>query len=113
MKHFVFGEIYLKNDAWVRPYLRDINAFIEKHGGMVLSRSINMEKIEGDRELPTNVILIEFPSREAAIGFFEDPAYQPLRRLRLEGARSEFTMFPAEDLALLVAEDAKRQTRAK
>ena len=66
----------------------------------MLSRSVNMEKVEGERSLPTNVILIEFPGREQAVRFFEDPDYQPLRRLRQEGAFSEVTLFPAEDLAL-------------
>lgn len=100
MTCYVFGDIYLKHADWVEEYLSRINAFIEAHDGRVLSRSVNMEKVEGDRALPTNVILIEFPNREAALGFFEDPDYQPLRALRIDGAVSEFTMFPAEDLAL-------------
>ena len=101
MTYYVYGDITLKHTHWVREYLRTINAFIEKHGGRVLSRTVRMEKVEGDRELPTNVILVEFPDRESALGFFADPDYQPLRRLRLEGANSEFTLFPAEDLALM------------
>lgn len=101
MTHYVYGDIYLKQPDWIEEYLRDINSFIEKHGRRVLSRTIKMEKVEGDRELPTNVILVEFPTREAALGFFEDPDYQPLRKLRRDGAISEFAMFPAEDLAML------------
>lgn len=98
MRTYVYGEISLKHTDWVKPYLAGINAFIEKHGGRVLSRSVNMEKIEGGRELPTNVILIEFPDKDAALGFFEDPDYLPLRRLRQNGSNCEFTLFPAEDL---------------
>ena len=100
--HYVYGDIYLTDSAWVSEYLGRINSFIEKHGGRVLSRSINMEKVEGEREIPTNVILLEFPNRSAALKFFEDPDYQPLRQLRIDGAISEFTLFPAEDLADLV-----------
>ena len=103
MKYYVYGEIYLKHDEWVQEYLRDINSFIEKHGGRVLSRSIKMEKVEGIRELSTNVILLEFPSRQTAVDFFDDPDYQPLRKMRLEGSVSEFVMFPSEDLAISVA----------
>jgi uncharacterized protein (DUF1330 family) len=97
--HYVYGEICLKHAEWVEAYLREINSFVEKHDGRVLSRTIKMEKVEGNRELPTNVILVVFPTREAALGFFDDPSYQPLRKLRLDGATSEFVMFPAEDLA--------------
>jgi uncharacterized protein (DUF1330 family) len=100
------SDIYLRNGNWVEGYIRDINAFIEKHDGKVLSRSLKMEKVEGDRDLPTNVILVEFPNRQAALNFFEDPIYQPLRQSRLNGSVSEFTLFPAEDLALFGAQTA-------
>ena len=99
MTYFVMGEITLKTDDWIIEYVTNINSFIEKHGGNVLSRSLGMESIEGERALPTNVILIEFPCRESALSFFKDPDYQPLRQLRRTGSISEFIMFPAEDLA--------------
>lgn len=101
MKYYVYGEITLKHREWVGTYLREINTFIEQHNGKVLSRSINMEKVEGERALPTNVILVEFSNRESALAFFEDPDYQPLRKTRLDGAVNEFTVFPAEDLATM------------
>jgi len=100
LTYFVMGEITLRNDDWVVEYVTNINAFIEKHGGKVLSRSIDVETIEGERPLPTNVILIEFPDRQSALSFFDDPDYQTLRRLRQAGSNSEFILFPAEDLAL-------------
>ena len=99
MTYYAYGEITLKHQDWVEKYLEKINQFIEKHRGIVLSRTIKMEKIEGTRPLPTNVILIKFPDRSAAINFFEDPDYQPLRQLRIDGATSEFTLFPSEDIA--------------
>ena len=99
MSYYALGEITLKNSAWVKEYLRSINAFIEKHEGRILSRTVKMEKLEGTRALPTNVILVEFPNRQSAFDFLNDPEYQPLRRSRLEGSSSEFLLFPGEDLA--------------
>lgn len=99
-KHYAFGEITVTDFDWVRAYLAGVNAFIEKHGGKVLARTLDMTKVEGERAPPTNVILVEFPSKEAATAFFEDPDYQPLRATRLAGSISEMTLFPAEDLAL-------------
>ena len=98
----VVGEITLKTQDWVMEYLGGINTFIHRHGGRVLSRTVKLEKVEGDRALPTNIILIEFTDRDAAMGFFDDPAYQPLRNLRQGGSISDFILFPAEDLALEV-----------
>lgn len=97
-KFYSFGEVTLINDGWVRDYLTHINGFIEKHGGKVLARTVKMEKREGERDMPTNVILIEWPSREAAIAMFDDPDYRPLRDRRQAGSKSEFYLFPAEDL---------------
>ena len=98
MKYYAYGDITLKHREWVKEYLGSVNSFIERHGGRVLSRTTKMEKLEGTRALPTNVILVEFPDRQSAFDFLEDPAYQPLRKLRMDGADSEFTLFPAEDL---------------
>jgi uncharacterized protein (DUF1330 family) len=100
MKYYAYGEITLKHTKWVKEYLANINPFIEKHGGRVLSRTTKMEKGEGNRGLPSNVILLEFPDRKSVFEFLNDPEYQPLRRLRTEGSTSDFTLFPAEDLAL-------------
>lgn len=99
MIYYAMGEITVTDRDWVGEYLININQFISKHGGRVLSRSINMERVEGVRPIPTNVILIEFPSREAAQGFYNDRDYQPLRDKRRAGSQSEFLIFPAEDLA--------------
>lgn len=99
MTYYAYGEITLKSREWVGEYLAKINSFIEKHRGKVLSRTLRMEKIEGSRPLPTNVILLEFPDRDSALSFVDDPDYQPLRALRTAGSASEFTLFPAEDLA--------------
>lgn len=103
MKYYAMGELTVTDRGWVGEYLADINGFIEKHGGRVLSRSIRVERMEGERPLPTNVVLIEFPSRDAVIAFIDDPEYRPLRDKRRAGSKSEFLIFPAEDLALDVS----------
>jgi uncharacterized protein (DUF1330 family) len=97
-KYYTFGEVILTSQDWVREYLTHINGFIERHGGRVLSRTVNMDKREGERALPTNVILIEWPSKDAADACFNDPDYQPLKARRQAGSKSEFVGFPAEDL---------------
>lgn len=98
--YYAYREITLKNQDWVLEYLRNIGPFIVKNRGVVLSRSINMRRLEGEIPLPTNVILIGFPSKEDADAFFGDAEYQPLRSKRVAGSISLFTGFPAEDLSL-------------
>lgn len=98
MKHYSYGEITVTDRGWVQNYLAHVNGLIAKHGGKVLARTLSFERVEGDQTTPTNVILIEWPSREAARAFFDDPEYGPLREQRRAGSTSEITLFSAEDL---------------
>lgn len=44
------------------------------------------------------VLLIEWPSREAADAFYESKEYRPYREARREGARNEFLLVAGEDV---------------
>jgi len=54
MTCYAYGEVTLVHSKWVKEYVEKINPFIAKHGGRVLSRTTRMEKVEGNRALPTN-----------------------------------------------------------
>jgi uncharacterized protein (DUF1330 family) len=41
-----------------------------------------MERIEGDRELPTMFVVVEWPPRDAFHEFHHDPKYQDVKQLR-------------------------------
>jgi uncharacterized protein (DUF1330 family) len=64
-----------------REYRERVTGLIEQHGGRYLVRGGRMEVLEGDWS-PPRVAIIEFPDREAAQAFYDDPAYEPLRSLR-------------------------------
>lgn len=55
-------------------------ALLPKYGGQVLASDIVGYAIEG-RARTMNAI-IRFPSREAALGLYDDPAYQEAKRIR-------------------------------
>jgi uncharacterized protein (DUF1330 family) len=60
---------------------------------------MTMERVEGDVELPTVFVKIEWPSKEAAQAFYADPEYQPYREARLSGAANDFVLVAGEDIA--------------
>jgi uncharacterized protein (DUF1330 family) len=68
---------------------------IEKHGGKVTHRISDFETVEGGW-LPKRVVIIEFPNREAAAAFINDPDYVPVKDIRLKTAESAMVLGSAE-----------------
>jgi uncharacterized protein (DUF1330 family) len=60
---------------------------MQKHGGKVLVGSgAAMEALEGEENLPSTIIVLEFPSIEQAKAWYHDPEYAPLIKLRQTGS---------------------------
>jgi uncharacterized protein (DUF1330 family) len=55
--------------------------------------------MEGDREPPQLLLVVEWPSRETAMRFYESAEYQPYLQARLAGSRGQFYMVPGEDIS--------------
>lgn len=63
-------------------------ATVARHGGKFLTRGEPVETVEGGPAFAERMVLIEFPSREAALAWYHDPAYQgaaEFRRLASKG----------------------------
>ncbi len=99
MKYYAVVEVAVTDESWVADYLPNVTALVQKHGGKYLARTMTMEKVEGSRELPTVFVVIEWPSKEAAMAFYEDPEYQPHLQARLAGSHSEFALIAGDDIA--------------
>jgi uncharacterized protein (DUF1330 family) len=63
----------------------DAPALIRKHGGKVLAKS-PAQTLEGDDRLPGTVVMIEFPTADAARSWYDDPAHDRLKQLRRAGS---------------------------
>ena len=98
MKHYTVAAIDITDRAWVRSYVADVTKLVEQAGGTYLARTSSVERLEGERQPPGIVLLIEWPSREAAETFYESPEYRPYRQARLAGARNELLLVPGEDV---------------
>lgn len=99
MKYYTVAEIDITDQSWVPAYVRNVTQMVERHGGRYLARTPNIEKIEGERKAPQIFLIIEWPSRDAAIQFYESDEYRPYRESRQEGAGNEFVLVAGEDIA--------------
>ena len=98
MKYYAVAELDVTDPAWVRDYVTEVTGMVERHGGRYLTRSARIEQIEGERTPPQVLLIIEWPSREAADAFYESEEYRPHREARRQGARNEFLLVAGDDV---------------
>ena len=99
MKFYGCVQLRFDDDSWVKEYAQNVTPILERHGGRYLARTKTMEKIEGDRELPTLFVIVEWPSQEAFHEFFADPEYQKFKHLRHDHSNDELIQVAGEDIA--------------
>jgi len=98
VKHYIIGEMNITDPAWISDYVQSVTPMIEARGGRYLARTPRVERLEGDRPPPQIQLLLEFPSREAALEFYESDDYRPYRESRIAGSRSEMWLVAGEDV---------------
>ena len=82
MSAFILGRLFVKNWDWYKEYRSATEALVAKHGGQYLVKGGNAEHLEGEADAPEAFVLIEFPSKQAAINWYNDPQYAPMIALR-------------------------------
>ncbi|MGI9415580.1 MAG: DUF1330 domain-containing protein, partial [Hyphomicrobiales bacterium] len=61
MTYYAVVRVTLIDDSWVEEYLPAVTALVHKHGGNYLARTMTMERLEGETELPSVFVIIEWP----------------------------------------------------
>jgi uncharacterized protein (DUF1330 family) len=51
-----------------------------------------MQQQEGDGPLPDSMVVLEFPTKEQALAWHNDPDYAPLIALRQSGSDLDFVL---------------------
>jgi len=98
MKHYSVAELDITDRGWVADYVKNVTPLVERFGGRYLARTPAIEKFEGSRKPPQVFLIIEWPSKEAAHGFYESEEYRPYRAARIAGSTGEFVLVAGEDV---------------
>lgn len=98
MKYYAIAEIEITDQSWLPAYIQNVTGLVERHGGRYLARTSKIDKVEGQRKVPQVIVLIEWPSKEAAEAFYQCEEYRPYRQSRLNGAKNEFLLVAGEDV---------------
>lgn len=85
------------SEEWIPDYLPAANALVAKHGGKYLARTANHERLEGEGQDTALRIIIQWPSKEAAVAFMNDPEYAPHLEARAAGSDSHHFLIEGKD----------------
>lgn len=91
MTTYLIVDIAVHAPEQYKEYVSRVPKIIEKHGGKYLVRGGEAQVKEGDWR-PERLVILEFPSRENAEGFMQDPEYQTVAAIRHATARTNLVM---------------------
>ena len=80
MAVFYIGSYDIVNAEEFQKYPAVVLALLPKYGGEVLASDTAGVLVEGS--MRTMNAIIRFPSKEAALGLYNDPGYQEAKRIR-------------------------------
>jgi uncharacterized protein (DUF1330 family) len=98
---FMVGQIKVKDfPEYFERYASQVRAQAERFGGEFLVATTRAEVTEGEWNCNWTVV-IRFPSKEAAMGFYHSPGYAPLKALRIDELTESgnLVLLPGLDLA--------------
>lgn len=91
MTTYLIADITVHDPEKFQEYASQAPQFIKKHQGKYLVRGGEATVGEGDWQ-PGRIVVLEFPSRENAEAFLQDPAYQPVAAIRHESATTKLVL---------------------
>ena len=97
MAYFSVLDVTPSNDSWIPDYLPTANRLVAKHGGKYLARTASHQQVEGTPTEAALRIVLQWPSKEAALAFMSDPEYAPHLKARTEGSVSHHFLVEAKD----------------
>jgi len=91
MAAYLIANIEVKDPAKFEEYRQKVVPVIQKFGGRYLVRGGDVRRLEGNLPLKRLVVL-EFPTIEAAQQFYDSAKYEPILKLRLSSTQSDLVL---------------------
>ena len=101
MAVFYIGSYDIVDSDEFQKYPPVVLALLPKYGGVVLASDTAAVLVEGTAR--TMNAIIRFPSKEAALGLYNDPAYQEAKRIRQASTKN---------VSMVLVEEFQRSRRA-
>ncbi|MFT7647020.1 MAG: hypothetical protein ACI8Y4_001760 [Candidatus Poriferisodalaceae bacterium] len=105
MSAFLMAQVDVTDMEQYAKYMARTPRVVDLYGGRFVARGSSPLTLEGDANELRNVI-IEFPTREDAIAFYNSPEYGECRDIRAGAATGQFFVldgYPADEWATALA----------
>ena len=80
MAYFIANYQITDPDTYWNQYIPQVMPLVIKHGGETLVADAEVKGVEGEPQ--HFLVVLRFPTREAAEAWFNDPDYQPVAAIR-------------------------------
>ena len=75
----------------MKPYSEKVMSTLEPFGGKIIAASDNIDVREGDWEFD-RILIVEFPTMEAAQSWYDSPEYQEILPIRLKAYNDQMVI---------------------
>ena len=96
-KHYVWVEATVADREKMKPYGEKVGATVAKYGGRYIIRNGAFDILEGGAGEHKGKVLIEFPSREAALTWWNSPEYREISIIRQANSRGNFVLVEGKE----------------
>jgi uncharacterized protein (DUF1330 family) len=96
MAGYLIANLDIHDAAAYDQYRQKVGAVIAQYGGRFIVRGGTIEPVEGEVRWK-RVVVLEFPSYEAARRFYHSKEYAPLIALRAGAAKSDIVLVEGYD----------------
>ena len=87
---YIIANFTVHNAATYRNYEKGFFPLLKQHGGSFITLDDNTITLEGPDPREGRLVMFQFPSEQAALDWYNDPAYQALSEHRREGTNLKF-----------------------
>ena len=90
-KAYVVNQVVVHDAVRYSEYAARGRDAVVQYGGEILAAGGLVETLEGE-PIPPRVVIIEFPSRDAALAYYHSPEYQAAKEIRGDAATVRFAL---------------------
>ncbi len=92
MSAYIIVDTKIEDPVAYEDYKAKARPIAESYGGIYRARGGDMNVIENDLWEPHRLVIVEFPSKEAAQTFLSSPEYAPVAKIRHGAAKCSLTI---------------------
>jgi uncharacterized protein (DUF1330 family) len=93
MSGYVLANVKWASEDARRAYVELLGPSLDAHGGVAMAGSPATHVLEGDWEPDGLLVLISFPTVQAALAWYESEEYRPALEIRKRSASSRLLIF--------------------